>query len=387
MLKTELIILICLIIVSWSAAQDSLSVLKITSDPQGAQIYLDDILSGSTPNIITRINLGNHTLKITRVGYEDWITNLNIESIDTNSVHAILNPLRGQIQVNCDVKNAYIYIDGKLTGQTPKLIKEIEYGKHYIEIRQQRYYPRDYEYNAFRDTLLIEDHTVKIIDATLRSSWISVKVNPVNSTIKIDDDLFYSNSVDGEKVRFGSHKIRLSSEGYKNKTVKVYLKPNQHYEYEYDLIPLRYKSILYRSFIFPGYGHYYADKTYRGYLYALLELSAIGTAIYSDIRMSDASDSYKKKYNLYLDETDETETLRLHNIVQKKFDEFQDYKQFRNIMIGSAIAIWLVNIYDAHLLGKKFEKKNSTISHLLNKTNLSINSCNEYNSIGLTFKL
>ncbi len=162
---------LCLILYSWSIAQDSLSNLDITSQPQGAQIYLDGILSGSTPNILNRVPTGEHTIKIGREGYEDWITVLSVDQVDTYKVHAILNPLRGQIQFNSNVLNAYIYIDGKLVGQTPKLVREIEYGWHYIEVRKTKKENSEIDYNnVYMDTIAIYDSKVQLINAILEDN-------------------------------------------------------------------------------------------------------------------------------------------------------------------------------------------------------------------------
>lgn len=170
---------LCLIIVSWSAAQDSLSTLEITSQPQGAQIYLDGVLSGSTPNILNRVLTGDHTIKVVREGYEDWITVMSVDQIDIYNVNAILNPLRGQIQFNSDILNAYIYIDGKLVGQTPKLVREIEYGWHFIEVRKTKKENDITDHSVYMDTVAVYDPNVILINANLKKEIDINNLNPL----------------------------------------------------------------------------------------------------------------------------------------------------------------------------------------------------------------
>ncbi|MEJ2053442.1 MAG: PEGA domain-containing protein [Calditrichaceae bacterium] len=169
---------ILIVLGNFVIAQDSLSILQITSSPSGSKIYLDGEISGSTPNVINRITTGKHRLKLSRDGYEDWITTVHVELIDTNKVHAILNPLRGQIQVNCDIENADIYIDGRFAGKSPKLFREIEYGLHYIEVKKTD--GDNEKFNSYKDTVYINDPNILIISARLKNKMDTGILNQLN---------------------------------------------------------------------------------------------------------------------------------------------------------------------------------------------------------------
>jgi hypothetical protein len=45
--------------------------LSITSKPHGAEIDVDGELMGTTPSIL-RLNLGPHTITLTKAGYKPW---------------------------------------------------------------------------------------------------------------------------------------------------------------------------------------------------------------------------------------------------------------------------------------------------------------------------
>lgn len=46
--------------------------LQITSDPQGANIFLDNVYQGITPLTISSLNAGTHTLVLRLPGYNDY---------------------------------------------------------------------------------------------------------------------------------------------------------------------------------------------------------------------------------------------------------------------------------------------------------------------------
>ena len=51
--------------------------LRITSNHPGATIQIDGNFFGVTPAII-KVDKGSHTVKISKVGYEDWLTTINV---------------------------------------------------------------------------------------------------------------------------------------------------------------------------------------------------------------------------------------------------------------------------------------------------------------------
>ncbi len=64
-------------------------IAQITSEPEGAEIYVDGSFVGSTPSKIS-LTVGVHTIKVTRKGFTDWERKLNIEAESTPSFHALL---------------------------------------------------------------------------------------------------------------------------------------------------------------------------------------------------------------------------------------------------------------------------------------------------------
>ncbi|MBI2449227.1 PEGA domain-containing protein [Candidatus Pacearchaeota archaeon] len=67
--------------------------LYITSSPSSASIYLDNIYRGYTPKDIKELIEGNYDLRLTKYGYQDYKSILQIEQGKTTKLSLILQPL------------------------------------------------------------------------------------------------------------------------------------------------------------------------------------------------------------------------------------------------------------------------------------------------------
>jgi membrane protease subunit (stomatin/prohibitin family) len=63
--------------------------VAITSEPDGAEIYIDGEYEGSTPSQLSMI-AGEHRVQVTRPGYRDWVRRVRISAGAKKSINAIL---------------------------------------------------------------------------------------------------------------------------------------------------------------------------------------------------------------------------------------------------------------------------------------------------------
>ena len=68
--------------------------ITVSSQPAGAEIYIDDAFESSTPSTIS-VEAGQHTLKVTRPGYKDWERRINTPAGSKKSFNAILEQNAG----------------------------------------------------------------------------------------------------------------------------------------------------------------------------------------------------------------------------------------------------------------------------------------------------
>lgn len=67
--------------------------LYVVSIPSGANLYVDNILKGTTPRTVTGLTVGNHAVKVTKTGYYDYTTTKYIYAGQTVNLTVTLVPI------------------------------------------------------------------------------------------------------------------------------------------------------------------------------------------------------------------------------------------------------------------------------------------------------
>jgi len=120
--------------------------LSVTSEPSDAKVYLDGEYKGVTPVFISYIASGNHTLQVTKAGYQSQKEIITIYPGDTTFIHAILQELNqtgnrtGNLYVVTSPADAWLYVDGEYKGLTPITVNSLSEGNHAAKIRKQGCY-------------------------------------------------------------------------------------------------------------------------------------------------------------------------------------------------------------------------------------------------------
>ena len=124
--------------------------LVVSSQPLGANVYLDDRLqSGKTP-FQTEIDLQAHQLKLSLSGYQDWIHQIRSALDQSSSIvqlSAVLErvkPVTGSIRVSSNPGGARVFLDGsRKYERTPVTLKGLVIGLHSIKLTLSDY--QDYQ--------------------------------------------------------------------------------------------------------------------------------------------------------------------------------------------------------------------------------------------------
>lgn len=69
--------------------------LSVTTDPAGAEVYLDDVLRGASPAIIPNLAAGSHILRLERAGYQTMRVPVTISDGKTTEYSTALIPESG----------------------------------------------------------------------------------------------------------------------------------------------------------------------------------------------------------------------------------------------------------------------------------------------------
>ncbi|MDD4136968.1 MAG: PEGA domain-containing protein [Methanoregula sp.] len=139
--------------------------IAITSEPPGANVYLDNIIRGISPVTIEAVPNGHHTILLRLDGYEDYTSEVRVTA-DAPQVNArlvsrstptvppatpttgtttppggvpvtirpTLQAGTGSLSVTTIPAGALVFIDGQMKGVTPATIPGLSPGTHSIEL-------------------------------------------------------------------------------------------------------------------------------------------------------------------------------------------------------------------------------------------------------------
>jgi len=149
--------------------------LSVTSVPDSAVLFVDDVEKGRTPQTIPKMSPGNHTIKLSFGGYNDFISTFTITVGQTTTVNAQLKPgsNTGIITIFSQPSGASINLDGWQKGITPAVIDNLKAGSHQLTVSVAGY--ADWKQNV---SVLGGENTT--VQAVLGSSG-STQVVPVKT--------------------------------------------------------------------------------------------------------------------------------------------------------------------------------------------------------------
>jgi hypothetical protein len=182
--------------------------LFITSNPTGAEVYIDDTLHGITPISLELVPIGNHQLTIKMPGYEDYESNITVLSGENNPIFASLVIKTATIDIETNPSGATLFIDGLYRGATPRIISGITHGFHEYRITLNGY-------NDYYGNILVAEGT-NSINVTLipLNGSLHVITDPDSATVFIDGEERGAAPLYIENLSVGTHSLRIELEGY-----------------------------------------------------------------------------------------------------------------------------------------------------------------------------
>jgi S1-C subfamily serine protease len=65
------------------------ALVDITSEPPGAEVYVDGVFASSTPSKLS-LSIGEHSIRVSRPGFKDWERRIAVDAGSSKTVNAIL---------------------------------------------------------------------------------------------------------------------------------------------------------------------------------------------------------------------------------------------------------------------------------------------------------
>ena len=166
-----------------AGAQESKTVrCDFTSQPEGANVVVDDAMRGVTPLTLYDLAPGNHHVRFELPNYEGVDEFLTLREGGFSQKNAVLNPVKGLLLILTEPEGCDVSLDGVSLGQTPRLITSLNAKDAYRLLLQKPGYQSrnvDVKFNGrvplVKRELLIVDSG--IIEVTSEPSGADVMVN------------------------------------------------------------------------------------------------------------------------------------------------------------------------------------------------------------------
>ena len=111
--------------------------LKITTNPPGAEVHLDDVYMGETPLPLEK-KPGKYRLTIRGKKYREVSEDIVIEDNITKNIHRDLDPVVVEFRIDSDPSHAKVWINGEDMGYTPAILHK-EPGSYTVRVTKPGY--------------------------------------------------------------------------------------------------------------------------------------------------------------------------------------------------------------------------------------------------------
>jgi hypothetical protein len=228
-----------LVAIAGADPDSTIGTLTIHSDPQGASVYIDGTLLGTTPFTSSSIPAGDHQITLTMTGYENYITTTTVpgggsaEGTYTMVPEVVITgtpekPVSGDLTINSVPQGASVTIDGISQGMTPLALHGIPAGDHSVLLSLAGY-------ADFPSTITVPPGGVFNDIYTLSCNVLTVDSTPQGAYVSVDGVSHGTTPVSIREVTAGNHALILTHIGYEDFTTTVNIQPGSELKAFYPL--------------------------------------------------------------------------------------------------------------------------------------------------------
>ncbi|MCH8956981.1 PEGA domain-containing protein [candidate division KSB1 bacterium] len=201
--------------------------LSITSEPAGAEIYLENKFIGFTegkkPLLVKNLLEGAYHLKLIRGGYEDWQGEIAVQSKMERTVKFSLIAKPGSMNIYSEPAGARVFLDNNPVGETPISLKTVTEGEHEIRLVKE-------DYEAWTEKVVVRSFRPTDVKAILEVSpgLLTIHSTPGNADIFFKGKFVAKTPHTLSNIQPGEIVVRVEKERYEAWTTSVFIQPNHH---------------------------------------------------------------------------------------------------------------------------------------------------------------
>jgi len=254
--------------------------MNIYSDPDSAEIYVDNNFMGVTPMSFKKVAEGEHEIRLYKKNFREWTQRVLVRSFQPTDVKATLEVSPGILTVNSFPSGASIFFKGKLIARTPHTMSNIPPGEIVLQVEKPGY-------ESWTTSVQIAPNSQETLDVTLAE----MKGNFTVSSKPDSALVFLIRPEDTQKrfvgyapvtnypVSIGNYTIEVEKENYFSNQKEISIEHNQLSDVDLELQE-KPGSVMLSTH--PQNVRIYLDGDFKGR--SPLRLSAIQKGEY-DVRM------------------------------------------------------------------------------------------------------
>ena len=216
------------ILVTLASNPSQTGILDLNSNPTNADIWLDNLYYGTTPQIIGGLSAGTHTLLLREAGYYDYTESFMIVAGQTSTKYPGLTPYTkssgyGDIQIQSYPVGAAVYVNNNYMGTTISsaalYVTQLSPGSYPVRITLANYQP--YTVTAVVTAGGLYDIRANMVPETPgptpdTTGLITVRSSPSGAYIYLDNGYRGLTPLTLVDISNGGHTILLRMNGYQD---------------------------------------------------------------------------------------------------------------------------------------------------------------------------
>lgn len=187
---------------------ESGSSVLVNSRPVGAEIRINGELVGSTPLVLENRQPGEYTLQVTKPGYAERQVQFTVADNRPQEVMVTIDSNIGRLILDSEPSQAKLTLNGREVGFTP-FQSDIDEGRYQVKLDKAGYITLEAFVVVNRDKQTRQTFTL-----TGKPGSIAVHSEPEGASVYLDDQLVGTTPVVLADVPAGSHRVRVSKDGY-----------------------------------------------------------------------------------------------------------------------------------------------------------------------------
>jgi formylglycine-generating enzyme required for sulfatase activity len=171
------------------------------------EVYLNDSFKGKG-TLTERIAPGVYRVEVRKAGHTPASKQLTLSRGDKESLSLTPTPILSALKVVSDPMEADIYLNGKLVGSTPQIVRDLLVGDYELELRKAGY-------GSTKQTVTVKEGQTVEVNLTLASTGsIAFTSEPSGADLYINGTYKGRTPYTASDLPAGSYTYELRKEGY-----------------------------------------------------------------------------------------------------------------------------------------------------------------------------